>query len=107
MVGCVPGAVPAPLQAVQRTAVSTVMSLVTPKTVSSSSSSIGISASRPARMRLRGPRVAGTAEEGVHDVAEAAEPGAAEAAAAAAPPVSNGSPPRSTIRRFSGSVSAS
>ena len=86
---------------------STVMSLVMPNTVSSSSSSTGISASRPARVRLRGPRVAAPAEERVHDVAEAAEPGAAEAAGTPAAAVSNGSPPRSTIRRFSGSVSAS
>ena len=48
-----------------------------------------------------------TAEERVHDVAEAAETGAAEADRRAPPPVSNGSPPRSTMRRFSGSVSAS
>ena len=58
MAGWVPGAVPAPLQAVQRTAVSTVMSFVVAEDGLVELELDGISASRPARVRLRGPRVA-------------------------------------------------
>ena len=52
----------------------------------------------------RATRRGAAAEEGFEHVAEAAE--AAEAVAAA-PAVSSGSPPRSTMRRFSGSLSTS
>ena len=51
-----PGAVPAPEQVEQTTAVSTVRSRVVPNAVSASSRSSRISASAPCRTRLRGPR---------------------------------------------------
>jgi hypothetical protein len=107
--GWVPGAVPAPLQLVHRTAVSTVMSLVVPNTVSSRSSSTGMSASRPARVRLRGPRLAAPPPKKASMMSPSPPKPAPANGLPAAPPgeVSNGSPPRSTIRRLSGSVSAS
>jgi hypothetical protein len=103
--GCVPGAVPAPVQVSHTIAVSTVMSLVTPKTVSSRSSSIGIIASRPARTRLRGPRDVAPPKKASMMSPRPPNPVANPPAPTPAP-VSNGSPPRSTMRRFSGSVSA-
>ena len=57
MSGGVPGAVPAPAQTVQTTAVSTLISRVTPNAASASSRLIRISASWPRRVRGRGPRV--------------------------------------------------
>ena len=106
VVGWVPGAVPAPVQVVHRTAVSTASSLVVPKTLSSSSSSIGMSASRPARVRLRGPRVAVPPKKASMMSPRPPNP-AVPKPPPPPPPVSNGSPPRSTMRRFSGSVSTS
>ena len=82
--GCVPGAVPAPVQTVHRTAVSTVMSLVTPKTrlvELELDRDERVAAGAGAAARPAGRRAA---EERVHDVAEPAEAGAAEAAGPAA-----------------------
>ena len=107
VVACVPGAVPAPVQMLQRTAVSTVMSLVVPNTVSSSSSSTGMSASRPARVRLRGPRVAAPPKNASMMSPSPPKPAPPKPPAPRRRRSSNGSPPRSTMRRFSGSVSAS
>src|SRR4051812_10721238 len=106
--GWVPGAVPAPLHAVHRTAVSTVISLVVPKTVSSRSSSTRMSASPPSRTRLRGPRVAVPPPKKASMMSPRPPNPAPNGLPAPAPPapLSNGSPPRSTMRRFSGSVSA-
>ena len=68
----VPGAVPAPGQVAQTTAVSTWISRVAPKAASARSMSSRIKASWPRRCRGRGPaRRAAAAEEGVHDVGEA------------------------------------
>ena len=54
--GWVPGAVPSPSHVVQRTAVSTFSSRVTPNAASASSMSSRIRASWPRRMRGFGPR---------------------------------------------------
>jgi hypothetical protein len=108
VVGWVPGAVPAPVQESHRTAVSTVMSVVVPKTVSARSSSTRMSASPPSRTRLRGPRAVAPPKKA--SMMSPRPPNPAPAPKGLPParaPLSYGSPPRSTMRRLSGSVSAS
>ena len=98
--------VPLPWHRSHNTAVSTVTCLVTPVAQSSRSRRIRSSESAPGRTLPIGPRdVAPAAEERLEHVAEPAE--AAEAVTAAAAADSSGSPPRSTMRRFSGSLSTS
>ena len=62
---------------------------------------------RPARVRLRGPRVVAPPKNASLMSPSPPNPAVPNPPAPPAGPESNGSPPRSTMRRFSGSVSAS
>ena len=103
LAGWVPGAVPAPAQVPQTTAVSTVRSRVLPKAVSASSRSSRISASAPCRTRLRGPRAVDAPKNASMMSPRPPKPPNGPPAGPTPPPGASGSPPRSTISRFCGS----
>ena len=111
MAGRVPGAQPEPLHSEHSTAVSTARSRCTPLAHSSSVSCIRISASAPGWTRLRGPRPRPPAPWPPKNASMMSpKPNALNGSPAppAAPrPLPSGSPPRSTMRRFSGSDSTS
>ena len=108
--GLVPGAAPSPWQVVHSTAVSTLSSWVVPNAASARSTSSRISASWPRRLRGRGPRPDWAPpawppkKASMMSVKENPAPAAP---APPKPPPLKGSPPRSYIRRFSGSESTS
>ena len=108
--GLVPTAQPLPPQVAQTMAVSTVTSRRTPNAVSGSVSSMRSSASAPWRTRLRGPREpARPGKKASKTSPNEPKPanGLPAAPAPPPPPGASGSPPRSTMRRRSGSESTS
>ena len=106
----VPGAQPWPEQSEHSTAVSTGSSRVTPVAHSSNVSVMRMSASAPGCTRLRGPRVRPPTPPLPPKKASmmSPKPNALKGSPPAlCPPLPSGSPPRSTMRRFSGSESTS
>jgi hypothetical protein len=109
--GEVPGAQPDPVHVVHTTAVSTFSSRRTPNAASSSVNDICSNASAPGRTRLRRLRPAPAPPAPPPKNASKTSPNPPKpenGLPAPAPPLcESGSPPRSTMRRFSGSDSTS
>ena len=104
------GGVPPPEQSEHSTAVSTGSSRVTPVAHSSRVSDMRISASAPGCTRLRGPRPRPPTPPLPPKKASMMSPKPKAlngSPPALCPPLPSGSPPRSTMRRFSGSDSTS
>ena len=103
---CVPGAVPAPVQTVHSTAVSTLISRFTPLAHSARVSFARSSASEPGCTRLRGPRPPPPPwpPKNASMMSPRPKPWAPPPKPLAVPPPdSMGSPPRSTTWRLAGS----
>ncbi|PQM47850.1 hypothetical protein C1Y40_01935 [Mycobacterium talmoniae] len=98
--------VPRPWQRSHSTAVSTVTCLVTPVAHSVRSSRIRSSESEPGRTRPTGPREAVPPPKNASNTSPR-PPKPAKPPLPAAAAFSSGSPPKSTMRRFSGSDSTS
>ena len=108
--GLVPGAQPLPVHVSQTTAVSTTISRRTPNAVSSRVSESCSSASAPGRTRLRRPRpppIGPPPPKNASNTSPKPPKPLNGLPPAAAPLCESGSPPRSTMRRFSGSESTS